>query len=218
MTIQIKYKTISKWLLLMLMISVIVIIYLWGMVIDRDVDRASITNLKKELALRDARIEGLEKERGVYILKVNESEKRQEAINIRYNELKKEYGLKTRLDKNKQAHERFNGKNKQLIVKDDMVCFDSTGIDSINNISIEHDRLALLVPEKDTTIANQKNIIETDSLVKEDLKAKFDRAEKVAYEQKEEADYQKRGKKFFMGLSAGLAVFQAVIIYVAVAR
>ena len=160
MTIQIKYKTISKWLLLLLMISMIVIIYLYGMVIDRDVDRASITTLKKELAIKDARIESLEKERVVYIDRVKDSQKRQEAINIRYNELKKEYEQKTRLDKNKQAHERFNGKNKPLTIKDDLVCFDSTGIDSMNHISIEHDRLALLVHEKDTTIANQKNIIE----------------------------------------------------------
>lgn len=217
-TIEIKYKTLSKWLLLIVCICILVIIYL--LKFDRcGLEQSSlISKYEKQINDRDSRLDSLEEQNGILEDKVENLEVLEERVNFKYNELKTAYDRKSRLDKNNQADKRFNGKNSLLKHGSILVCFDSTGIDSINKLAMEYDRVNELLPIKDSVINTQASIISNDSLAKEDLNRKFERAENYARAQKTEADYQKQGKKFWMGLSATLAVFQAAIIYIAVTR
>ena len=217
-TIEIKYKTIAKWLFLVVCICLVVIIYLLKFEGCGVSKRSVEEKYKKEILEANLRVDSLEEKNGLLEDKIDQLLISEERVNFKYNELKSEYDRKTRLDKNKQAEKRFRGKISILNSDSNLVCFDSSGVDSMNRVAMEYDRLSEIVPIKDSVIANQASIITNDSLVKEDLNRKFERAENYARTQKSEADYQRKSKNFWIGLSAGLAAFQAVIVYTALTR
>lgn len=204
MTIELKYKDIAKWFGILLLISTIVNIYLISMLGENVNTERTITEYRKELSYKDSVIGDLENSRSKYFFQVDSLKKKAEAINLRFNELKSEYGAKTRVSKNNQAKERFSGKKDILNTDSNVLCFDSSGIDSINRVAMAYDYLSDLLPVKDAIIANQDSVILADSLIKKELTDKFEIADKFGVEKSKQANKYKKQRDSLVKIGIGV--------------
>jgi hypothetical protein len=173
---------------------------------------------QKEMLASKAKVDSLNKVNNQLSKTVGDLKQDVKTVNTAYDELKSVYHSKTRFDKNNQARKRFSGKNEVLKQDSNLVCFDSTGVDSINKLAMEHDRLAVIVPIKDSIISTQDVIISNDSIAKSELTHSVERAENYGKHQKSEADRHKKGKRFWMGLSGSLIIVHGIIVYTLITR
>jgi len=117
------------------------------------------------------------------------------------------YQKATRATKNEML-KRFGGVK---IVHDtiQVACLDTTAVDSINKLAIAYDFEVNNGKTKDTIITHLTNAnLKADSLLTN--------KDKIITAAKEDAKFEKQGRKFWQGLAIGLGAFQAVIVYIAV--
>lgn len=96
-----------------------------------------------------------------------------------------------------------------VVITDTSACLSIAGVDSVNKLTIHYQSCVVQSATKDTIITHLTNAnLKADSLLTN--------KDKIITAAKEDAKFEKQGRKFWQGLAIGLGAFQAVIVYIAV--
>jgi hypothetical protein len=204
---------------LMLLIGALLIMFLFihkGASIERDARRAysKLAEYEQTIKELDKSIAKKEIERNTALNEAKNSKHRQDSIAKKSKSDLASYEKKSRSEKDAMA-KRFYDKIVQL---GEIYQVDSNFIDTLNQYVIDCEGKKSELDECNIQNTRKDIVIQADSSIQVDLKSKVDVLTSRASEYKNDAEYEKRGRKFWQGLSIGLGAFQAIIIYVAVTR